>query len=439
MTTATQPMNVHNDFPTNVVAMRLAYLVSRFPKLTETFVLYEVTTMERLGFEVDLYSLQRHKTTVMHAEAERLMNQVHFASYLSMAVFAANMRVFLQRPWLYLQTLFTLLRANWGSLRYFVGAFAFYPKAVYFSRLMVRDGIDHIHAHFASHPAAMAFAIHRLTGIPYSFTAHGSDLHCDRHMLTEKVASSAFTVTISHYNRQLIRDETGAHTDTPVHVIHCGVNTDDFTVRSVRTDFENGCGPVKIACTGTLHEVKGQRFLVDACWQLHQRGYQIECHFMGDGPDRAMLENLVDSYAAKDTAKHTFRELIHFHGQLRQQELRHRLQTIDIVVTPSVPTRDGRREGIPVALMEAMASGVPAIASRLSGIPELINDGTTGLLVEPGDVDQLASALTRLIDDSSLRQSLARAARCKVEQEFELTSNAELLASEFRDSFKAHA
>ncbi|MAR10263.1 MAG: colanic acid biosynthesis glycosyltransferase WcaL [Blastopirellula sp.] len=439
MTTVTHTTTDGRSPAVNVPAVKLAYLVSRFPKLTETFVLYEVTTMERLGFAVDVYALQRQKTGVMHAEAERLMDTVHFARFLSLALLTANLRMLLRHPWRYLHTLFTLMRANWGSFRYFVGACVFYPKAVYFSHRMVQAGVNHLHAHFASHPAAMAYAIHRLSGIPYSFTAHGSDLHCDRHMLAEKVADATFTVTISDYNKQLICAEVPECNPQSIHVIHCGVDTEAFSVRQTPTSYEQDGGPFQILCTGTLHEVKGQRYLIDACWRLHQRDRQIECHFIGDGPDRSMLTQLVASYDADAPHDRSFRNCIHFHGQLRQAALRQRLQTADAAVTPSVPTSDGRREGIPVALMEAMATGVPTIASRLSGIPELIDDGLSGLLVAPGDVSGLAHAIERLMDDTTLRNQLGHAGRHQVEREFDLVGNANILASQIQATLEAPA
>jgi glycosyltransferase involved in cell wall biosynthesis len=432
MATVLQPKMEHSD--AHAESLRVAYLVSRFPKLTETFVLYEILAMEQLGVAVDIFPLQREKTSVMHEGAARLVEEAHFTPFLSWAILVANISFLLRRPATYLGTLFTLLRANWGSRRYLAGALVFFPKSVYWAAQMEREQIDHVHAHFASHPAAMAFVIHRLTGISYSFTAHGSDLHCDRHMLTEKIAESAFTVTISRYNQDLIYQECDGIRKTPVQVIHCGVNTDEYRMREEKTAFEMGEGPFKIACTGTLHEVKGQRVLIEACWQLYRKGVSVECHFAGDGPDRESLVKLVKQYSSQPSDREqSFESCIHFHGQVRQAELRRLLQKTDVVAAPSVPTSSGRREGIPVALMEALASGLPAVASRLSGIPELIEDGVTGLLFSPGNVDELAEALEELYRDEELRQRLSVQGRAKVEREFDLFRNADLLASRIRD------
>jgi colanic acid/amylovoran biosynthesis glycosyltransferase len=163
--------------------------------------------------------------------------------------------------------------------------------------------------------------------------------------------------------------------------------------------------------------------LIDACHQLRGRGFNFECHFVGDGPDRKALTDLVERAGLSDR--------VHFHGRLTRDEIAHLLLDADVLVTPSVPTRDGRREGIPVVLMEAMGSGVPVIASQLSGIPELVNDQLTGLLVPPGDATSLADALERYLKDPDLRQRLGCAGREKVVEEFDLNKNAAKLAHFF--------
>jgi glycosyltransferase involved in cell wall biosynthesis len=163
--------------------------------------------------------------------------------------------------------------------------------------------------------------------------------------------------------------------------------------------------------------------LIEACRQLHERGLNFECHFVGDGPDRAVLTDLVEQAGLS--------KRIRFHGRLTRDEISRLLLDADVLTAPSVPTRDGRREGIPVVLMEAMGSGVPVIASNLSGIPELVNDQVTGTLVPPGDSAALADALERYLKDLELRHRLGRAGREKVVKEFDLNQNATRLAQNF--------
>jgi glycosyltransferase involved in cell wall biosynthesis len=323
----------------------------------------------------------------------------------------------------YLGTLWTLLRRNWGSFNYFTGVLGIFPKVALFAYQMASQNIDHVHAHFASHPAAAGFVIQRLVGIPYSFTAHGSDLHRDRHMLCEKVAEAEFVVAISSYNQQLILSECKGDGQEKVKVIHCGVDTEVFRPRSTETPFEKGENPFMILCIGTLHEVKGQAYLIEACRLLREKGISLVCHFVGEGEDREALMQLTEQAGLS--------EHIHFHGRLTRNEIARLLQDADVLAAPSVPTRDGRREGIPVVLMEAMGSGVPVVASHLSGIPELVQNEQTGLLTPPRDAALLASALERYYSDSNLRRRLGLAGRAKVVGDFDLNTNAAKLAQQF--------
>lgn len=402
---------------------KVAYMMSRFPKITETFILYEMLAMEKQGITVEVYPLRRERTKVVHPEAVDYVARAHFEPLLSWPIIQAHLRYLRTQPTVYLNTLWTLLRANWGSLRYFFGALDLFPKAVYFAQEMEAEGIEHIHAHFASHPAAAAFVIHRLTGIPYSFTGHGSDIHRDRHMMREKVEAAAFVVTISNYNRDIIVNECNGQMHDKVLVIHCGVDTQLFQPRTAPTPYEQGQGPFAILCIGTLHEVKGQTYLIDACRRLKEQGIDFVCHFAGDGPDLEKLQ--------KQAAQAGLTDAMRFHGRLKREEIVKLLHQADVVAAPSVPTRDGRREGIPVVLMEAMGSTVPVISTRLSGIPELVEHEQSGLLTEPGDVDALAAALVRLYQNPDLRQRFGKAGRAKVTGEFDLTTNTAQLAHYF--------
>lgn len=403
--------------------LRVAYIMSRFPKLTETFILYEMLTMRQQGIQVDVYPLLREREEVMHPEAVQFVEIAHFQPFISLPIVRANLHFLLKKPFVYLKTLWDLLRSNWGSFNFFTGVLGIFPKTVLFAYQMRADNVQHVHAHFASHPAAAGFIIHRLVGIPYSFTAHGSDLHRDRHMLREKVAEAAFVAAISEYNKELIISECRGNFREKVNVVHCGVDTEVFRARSHETPFEKGENPFMILCVGTLHEVKGQAYLIEACRQLKQRGLNFECHFVGDGPDKEALTKLVEQAGISDR--------VHFHGRLTRDEIARLLLDADVLATPSVPTSDGRREGIPVVLMEAMGSGVPVIGSDLSGIPELVNDQLTGLLVPPRDATSLADALERYIRDPDLRQRLGRAGREKVVGEFDLNKNASILVEHF--------
>ncbi|HZO08321.1 MAG TPA: glycosyltransferase, partial [Myxococcota bacterium] len=366
--------------------------MSRFPKLSETFVLFEILAVEAEGLEVEIYPLQRERERTLHPEAAALVERATFTPLLSWPILRSHLRYLRRKPGAYLRALYDLVRWNLGSPRYLGGALAFFPKAVHLAERMAQDGVDHVHAHFASHPAAVAVVVHRLEGIPFSFTAHGSDLHRDRHMLREKVAEASFVVPISEYNRRVILEECRGEHAAKLAVIHCGIDPAIFRPDAARA--ARG-GALRLACVGTLHEVKGQAVLLEACARVVARGVEVHCELIGDGPDRAALERRASELGLGDRVR--------FRGACTREQVAACLREVDVAVVPSVPTRDGRREGIPVALMEAAASGRPVVASRLSGIPEAIEDGVEGRLVPPGDAEALAAVFAELAADPERR------------------------------------
>lgn len=406
--------------------LRIAYMMSRFPKITETFILYEMLAAEQAGAQIDVFPLRREKTSKMHPEAISFVRRAHFIPLLSAEILFDNLRVLLTQPVLWFSTLWTIVRANLGCRRFLIGALAVFPKSVTTAKRMQQAGVDHIHAHFASHPAAAAWMIHRFSNIPFSFVAHGSDLHRAQQMLREKVRDAAFVVAISRYNAAMIRDAAESRDACKVKVIHCGVNPADFQKADPNS---SAADSLTLVCIGTLHEVKGQRFLIDALHRLmHAAGPTdaannlrngLRLHLIGDGPDEVRLRQQVKQLGLDD--------VVVFEGRRNRHEIIQLLGQADVLVAPSVPTTDGRREGIPVVLMEAMASAIPVISSRLSGIPELVTDGIHGFLTDPGDVDALCRAIQTLCADPGLREHMGAAGRATVQQHFSLTTGVQLV------------
>jgi glycosyltransferase involved in cell wall biosynthesis len=312
-----------------------------------------------------------------------------------------------------------MLGETWRSPNFFLGGLGIFPKVARMAIEMRELGVDHVHCHFANHPALAGWLIHRLVGIPYSFTAHGSDLHVDRTMLPTKVDEAAFVATISHDNRSVIEATAGPSAQPKVTIIHCGVDPAAFAPVD-----RPAVGPLRIVAVGTLHEVKGQIHLIEACRILTERRVDVVCRFIGDGPDREALQARIDGYGLGDR--------VVLAGRMTTDAVVAELAGADVLVAASVPTKGGKREGIPVVLMEAMASGLPVVASRLSGIPELVADGVSGLLVPPGDAHALADALATLAEDPDLRRRLGAAGRDTVLDDFDVDRNAARLAERIR-------
>lgn len=425
--------------------MKIAYLMSRFPRLTETFVLNEMLEAERQGIQVEIYPLLRARNTgvdidghslsakfieriiptrgqpLMHPEAEPFVMRAHYAPLLSWPILRANLRFLLSKPRKYLTTWFGVLRGARGSANLFLGTLILFPKFVYWAAQMRAGGIQHLHAHFANHPTTAALVIHRLTGLPYSFTAHATDLYVDQHLLREKVSAASFVVAISQYGKEFIVNYCGETFRERIKMIHVGVDPNVFYPerRAPTSCFA-------ILCIGRLLEVKGQRYLIEACRLLRARGIQFQCKLAGDGADHMVLEQQIKEAGLEDA--------VQLLGARTHQHIVHLLKSTDTLVQPSVPTKQGRKEGIPVVLMEASSCGLPIIGTELGGIREIIENKLTGILVPPFDSVALANALELLACAPELRATLGAAGREKVIREFNLEKNVTALIQEFEQS-----
>ncbi|HLJ17739.1 MAG TPA: glycosyltransferase [Bryobacteraceae bacterium] len=392
-------------------AARVAYIVSGFPTLYETFVLYDMQVMEELGVAVDLYPLRRMYPRISHPEAQRWEDRAHFHPYLSWEILRAQSRAIRSNARGYFKLWAEVLRGTWGSANYFLGAMAIFPKAVLFAEKMSRDGVAHVHAHFANHPAVAALVIHRLTGIPFSFTARGSDVLLDQHMLKRKVDAAEFSVAVSSDLKRVMVSASGSAARDKIHVIRGGVDVERLSPKSNRRPG----GALRILCVARFEEVKGHAYLVEACRILRQRGVPFQCRLIGEGPLAQSIELQVKS---ADLAKE-----VQFLGPRSYQEVINELAAADVLVLPTAPTAAGDREGMPTVLQEAMACGLPVVSSLVEGIAELVDDDLTGILVLPRNSTALAEALQRLNGDANLRQRMGRAGREKVAKKFSLKAN----------------
>lgn len=391
----------------------VAVLVSRFPKVTETFILREIVEMERQGQPVRLVPLLREKPSVAHPEAGAWMDRALFTPWFSAGILAANLRALGRDPARYLGVLGRVLWGASASANFFLRTLVLFPKSVYLAERLRAEGIGHLHAHFATHPATVALVVSALTGIGFSFTAHAHDIFVRRPMLRQKIREARFVRAISCFNRDFLAaryPEAAAKTA----VIHVGVDPSAY-----ESEGAGGGGPTTVLCVAALQAYKGLGVLVEACRQLHGEGIAFRCDIVGEGPLRAEIERHV--------ARAGLGGIVQLRGARPEDEVARMMAAAAVIVLPSVVARDGQMEGIPVALMEAMAARRPVVASSLSGVPELVEDGVSGLLVEPGDAAGLASALRRLLADPGLRRAMGNAGRATVERRFRLPACVEEL------------
>ena len=400
----------------------VACIMSRFPKITETFILNEILCLEAEGLSVCVYPLLRQREPVEQPDVRRLRGTVRYLPFLSASVIASNVAYAIRSPGTYFRMMGEAFAGTWRSANFFVGMLGILPKSVRAAAELKRRGVGHVHAQFATHAALSALIIHRLTGIPFSFTGHGSDLHVDQHMLRRKLEACRFGVTISEYNKRFMLQACGEDLSQTIHVIHCGVDPEVFRPAEHR----DTSGPVRFLCVASLRDVKGHRHLLDALSLLAGRGHAFTCGLVGDGPLHADIRARVQALGLQ--------ERVVLHGALTHPDVLRLTQQADASVLTSVMGRRGNREGIPVTLMEAMACGLPVVASRISGIPELVRDGETGLLCEPGNADDIAVALERIIADPDFRRTAGQAGRARVVEDFHLAHNSRELAELLRAS-----
>ena len=399
--------------------MRLAYLVSRFPSVSETFVLRELDAVAGApDVELDLHSLfPAHPESIVHPAARPWTARLQRPRAREcIAALAWWLR---RRPLALVAVTGAVVAGYARRPRVLPRALVALAPAAAHARRMQRADVDHVHAHFASYPALGAWVIWRLAGIPYSFTAHAHDIFIHQAMLARKAGDAAFVVAISRFNQRFLCDRAGPRRPT-VHVVHCGVHPERLPFRVRRV--ESGQPPV-LVCVAALRPAKGHSVLLRALADAPPPLAEARLELVGDGPSRPELEALAERLGVASR--------VTFHGSLTENGVAGVLGGADVFVLPSVIAPDGDMEGIPVALMEALATGLPAVATRHSGVPELIEDGVTGYLAEPGDPASLRGALLRALQRED-PDALARAGRTLIEHEFDVERSAAALLALFR-------
>lgn len=395
------------------MSRRLAYAVSRFPLITETFILREILALQAHGRSVDLYAIIHQRGALRHPEAERLEAVAHYLSTVSGRTLKANARMVASAPQRYAGLLANVVASNWPSVDFLTKGLWIFPGAIELAERMRRRNVGHIHAHFGTHPALFALLAAEANQIGFSFTVHAVDLFVDTTMLAEKVRRARFVVAISDYNRQRLIEIAGPQYEQKIHVIRCGVDLAEYPFTRHTRERED----LRILAVGSLRDYKGHDRLIRACALLQRAepSLPFTCDIIGDGPLREGLKQL--------TAELGLEQRVRLRGAQDQHEVRRAMQEADLLVLPSVVAPNGLMEGIPVVLMEALALGLPAIATSLSGIPELVRDGETGRLVAPDGPGALCEAMVEFARDPASAGARAVNARRLVEQDYDLAQN----------------
>lgn len=395
----------------------VAYLMPRLSKASETFILHEILELERMGLRVEIFPLVHRDEHLVQPEAQALNERTHARSMFSKAMLAAQCHWLRKRPGAYLRAWWQAVRGNRSSRKFLLYTLGIVPEAALFARQMQTLGVEHVHAHWATHPTLAAYVIQQLTGLPYSFTAHAQDIYDERPMLEEKIRQASFVVTVSEYNRRLLCQLYGAEADDKMVVIYCGADPLKFQPQPSR----QRTGAFTIVCVANLEEYKGHTYLVEACVALKAQGIPFRCLLVGDGEYRPHI--------AAQIARLGLTNHVSLLGHQPHSRVRAILADADVLVLPSVTTTSGNREAIPVALSEALATELPVVATAIGSISELVEHEHTGLLVPERNAYALAAALIRLQRDPALCKELGAAGRLKVLRDFNLHHNVAVLHS----------
>jgi glycosyltransferase involved in cell wall biosynthesis len=378
--------------------VNLVYVVKRFPKFSETFVLREIQELERQGERVTVFSLTRpYSGHPLHDGAAELMARTCYVPHgpaRFVALVAAAAGALVRRPsrtW----------RAFGWSARWAVCERTFdhlkrFGEACYLHRRLPSD-VEHLHAHFAHGPATVALLLSRLTNVPFSFTGHAKDIFqlVRPPLLRAKAAEAKFVATVSDYTRRHVADLLDAQDRAKVVVVRNGIDRARFRPRPAAPD-----GTPLVLSVSRLVGKKGLDTLIDACALATKSGVDLSCQVIGDGPRREKLEQRARERGVDDR--------VAFVGSRDQETVRAAYDRAAVFVLPCRRTRKGDQDGLPVSIVEALSVGVPVVTTPVSGIPEVVEDGVSGLLVPPDKPDALAAAIERVLSDGELRQRLVR-------------------------------
>ena len=404
----------------------VAYFINLFPNLIETMIYREVEALRQRGYEVSTFSIRRPDDTLIPPEAEHLVAGTYYILPVSpWRLVASHLRALLRHPLRYWRILFEVLNGTHSRLRDRFRTLCHFAEAVTVLQEVERLDVHHLHAHWSLGSTTIAMVVSRFLGIPFSFTAHAYDIWRERLLLPEKLRAAALTVTCTDCNRRQLITACGGD-PAKVSVVYHGLDLDQFHPRPRAANTE----PI-ILSVGRLVEQKGLDRLLRACAALTAEGLRFQCDIVGDGPLRSQLEGLA--------AELQFDGHVRFLGKMFHDELIEHYAEADVFALLCVPAGDDDRDGIPNTMIEAMAMELPVVSTRFSGIPELVIDGETGLLVDTDDQDGAVTALRALLRDPARRQRMGAAGRRRVRDEFTIEASTAVLDATFTSLLAAEA
>lgn len=425
--------------------MQIAYFLNKYPKISETFVHQEISELIRSGRAIQLFSLFR--------PTQQELDQIQFeeipeVNYLMAqakvgAILRAHGYYLVKKPGNYFRLLHFAFKHRRESrlFRLIINIISaarhqdqtdeaqrqelmvHFILAPVFARVIEKHNVRHLHAHFADAASSFAMLIAFLLKIQYSFTAHAYDVFMPQANIEQKITGAAFIITCTEYNKQFWLQKYPWISEQKIQVIYHGINWHRFK----REKAPDGLKPV-IVTVGRLVVKKGIAYLLNACLELKKRGVPFECRIIGDGPERARLELF--------TKIHHLESEVVFKGAIPPQQIKAELEQAYVFALPCIVEDNGNRDGIPNVIAEAMAMELPVISTRVSAIPELVEDGKHGYLLESGDFKTLAEKLQILFAQPELARKMGGSGRRRIQQIFSLDRCLKKLTDVFDEQVK---
>lgn len=392
---------------------RIGYVLKVYPRFSETFVVTEILAREAHGEDLRIYALRPTTDARFHPEIARVRARV---SWVPRPVKPTE-------TWLQITSslLDAQMRERFARILPILADLSVddVAQGLALARCVVEDGITHLHAHFATLTARTAWIASQLTGVPYTVTTHAKDIFhdsVDPRWLRRVCADADRVIAISRYNEEYLRAEL-AGTGAQVSLQYNALELSRFPYHPPAAPR----GTLRIAGVGRLVPKKGFADLVEAVRLLTDSGVPVTLDIAGDGEERTRLEDLVTGLGLS--------ERVRLLGPLTQEEVRGLLRRAHVFVAPCVPAADGNVDGLPTVVLEAMASGTPVIATAVTGMPEVVRNGETGVLLPPGDPTALARALRDLAEGAIDPVPLTEGARALIEESFDSRRQAATLSS----------
>jgi colanic acid/amylovoran biosynthesis glycosyltransferase len=400
-----------------------------FPALSETFILNELISHKKAGLEVAIFSIKKFNGGMVHDKAAPFIEKtVYLGVRFWMEIFFLHLYMLASKPTIYLSTLYKILLFK-TDIKIKLNSLAVFFCSPYYSFVAKKQNIAHLHAHFVTYPALLAWIISRFNKIPFSVTAHAHDLYLNQDILKLFSDDAKAIVTISNFNKSFILDKLGWNATAKgkiVSVIHCGMDLTAFDFNADKPSQYVADRKFRILSVGRLSGIKGFEYLLDALALLKQEGLEFSCQIIGDGPLRQELKMQSDSLNLDGC--------VIFLGAKRSEEVIAYLRDADLFVLACATDKIEVHDGIPVAFMEAMALGVPVVGTNISGISELIVHGVTGLCASPENPVSLKENIAHIMNDYSITFDLVKGARHIIEQQFDIEKNANDLRKIFYET-----